>query len=210
MKLIVITDTALFSGEHEQLHQMFRDGLETLHVRKPRVSTAQLRTFLEGFDERYRKRIVIHMHHELAATLKLKGIHLTEKHKKKSYISSWFQRKVISIKHPEIEESTSYHSISHLNRYDSNFDYVFLSPIFESISKVGYRGTFNENALKQTLERTQFKVIAMGGVDETKIEKARDLGFKGVAVLGALWQKPDPNEHFRIIKETCEKYPVEW
>ena len=45
----------------------------------------------------------------------------------------------------------------------------------------------------------------MGGIDEDKIETAKELGFSGVALLGAIWQSEQPVEKFKRIYELWQK-----
>jgi thiamine-phosphate pyrophosphorylase len=44
------------------------------------------------------------------------------------------------------------------------------------------------------------QVIALGGIDEDKIEICRALGFSGVAVLGAIWNSTNAVEKFKKIQ----------
>ena len=109
-----------------------------------------------------------------------------------------------------------FHSLKELEDYKEKYEYAFLSPIFDSISKVGYKSNFDLQELKRKFPllsgEGQGGVIALGGIDESKIETCRQLGFAGVAVLGALWNSL-PNlggdtevvEKFKRIKEKCQK-----
>ncbi len=204
LKLIVISSPEGFEGEIAIVHELFKEGLEYFHLRKPKYSTNQLREYLDRIHKKYRHRIVIHSHHELSIPYKLRGIHLTRKHLKNSFFTSWLRMSYIKLRRPQIEITAGTHTIGSLKGKNTGYNYVFLSPIFNSISKVGYRSTFNEDSLKDGLLNSNFEVIAMGGVDEDKIERARDYGFDGVALLGALWKSNEPVEKFKKIKELCK------
>ena len=52
--------------------------------------------------------------------------------------------------------------------------------------------------------KSNYVAIAMGGVDEDKIEKARTFGFDGVAILGALWKSNEIVAKFKRIQELCK------
>ena len=88
-------------------------------------------------------------------------------------------------------------------------EYAFLSPIFDSISKAGYKSKFDLHELKNSplLARRGVggEVFALGGIDEHKIDICRQLGFAGVAVLGTIWNNKNPIEKFLRIKEKCQK-----
>lgn len=82
-------------------------------------------------------------------------------------------------------------------------DYCFLSPIFDSISKSGYRAAFDCSTLAAALATTLAarKVIALGGVTAGHLPELAGLGFKGAAFLGAIWQGTDFNTIEKNINE---------
>jgi len=74
-------------------------------------------------------------------------------------------------------------------------DYCFLSPVYDSISKAGYRaagflapGEGRRRRLAAALGRSPVPVLALGGVGPGKLAELRDAGFAGAAVLGAVWR----------------------
>ncbi len=204
MKLIVISSPENFEGEIKIVHELFEEGLEYFHLRKPKFSTEQLRHYLDRINKKYRDRIIIHSHHELCIGYKLRGIHLTRKHLKKNFIESWFRMNYIKLRRPGVVVTAGMHTIGSLKRKNPGYNYIFLSPVFNSISKIGYRSTFNEESLKEGLLKSNYEAIAMGGVDEDKIEKARDFGFDGVAILGALWKSNEVVAKFKRIQKLCK------
>jgi thiamine monophosphate synthase len=83
------------------------------------------------------------------------------------------------------------------------FDYVFLSPIFDSISKTGYpAASFDEEALVQTLAGAACDVVALGGLDARTALSAARTGFAGAALLGCLWgpSVDDPVTELRAVR----------
>ena len=61
-----------------KLNQLFENGLEVLHLRKPTFTIDGYRELLRSVDEQYYQRIVIHQFHDLCKEFKLKGIHIQE------------------------------------------------------------------------------------------------------------------------------------
>jgi thiamine-phosphate pyrophosphorylase len=204
-KLILISSPDGFDHEIHEVMEMFREGMEYYHIRKPEFSTHKLRQYLEKIDHKYHNRIVLHSHHELSIPFKVRGLHLTQRHRKKNFLRRWLKMKYIKLRRPEIEVTAAYHTIGAFKINDPGYSYVFLSPVFNSISKVGYKSTFNEDSLKDMLRHTSYKVIALGGVDEDKIQSARRMGFAGVALLGSVWKSKEPLEKFKRIKVLCEQ-----
>ena len=110
---------------------------------------------------------------------------------------------------------SKFHSLKELEECKEKYEYAFLSPIFDSISKVGYKSKFSHelhqftrNKLEKISVISGKNIFALGGIDEDKIEICRELGFAGVAVLGAIWQNENPVEKFIRIKKTCHSFRV--
>ena len=88
--------------------------------------------------------------------------------------------------------SCSCHSVSEIEKNKSiTKEYLFLSPVFSSISKPGYVSGFTHkdllNAAKEHI--IDEKVIALGGITPDNISKIKEYGFGGVAVLGFIWEE---------------------
>jgi hypothetical protein len=67
--------------------------------------------------------------------------------------------------------------------------YVFLSPVFDSISKPGY--VANPDLWRRPDRPYPCKVIGLGGVDKDSIGELIREGWDGAAVLGWIWEEPD-------------------
>ena len=68
------------------------------------------------------------------------------------------------------------------------YDYYFLSPIYDSISKEGYKSAFSKTELTEFLHaHPEIKVMALGGMTADKVDECREMGFAGVAFLGEIW-----------------------
>lgn len=93
--------------------------------------------------------------------------------------------------------SCSCHSLNELEREVNVRDYVFLSPVFDSISKPGYRAAaFDTGRLRDILDAPRrARVIALGGVTPGHFDELRRLGFDGAAMLGFLWRDAADERH---------------
>ena len=87
------------------------------------------------------------------------------------------------------------------------YDYVFLSPVFDSISKSKYQGKFKDQNFNVFLKKVKQKVYALGGIDASKIDKVKRMDFQGVALHGAIWESENPLITFNEIKEKCKEKP---
>ncbi len=97
--------------------------------------------------------------------------------------------------------SASCHTIEEVENISSKVDYLFLSPIFDSISKHGYMSQHKPEVLKKWLENrhSKTKIIALGGIDEYNINSTYEWGFDGAALLGAIWNCEDPIKKYENI-----------
>jgi len=88
----------------------------------------------------------------------------------------------------------SAHSFGELEKI--NAEICFLSPVFDSISKHGYKAKYGKDELKAGIaawkETHSQKLFALGGVEAANIVELAELGFDGAAVLGTVWHNPDP------------------
>ena len=68
-----------------------------------------------------------------------------------------------------------------------------MSPIFDSISKVGYTARFTAESLLEAAARgiVNDRVLALGGVRPEYLPRIRAYGFGGAALMGCIWQAAD-------------------
>ena len=152
-------------------------GLTHLHLRKPHWNGARMEACLESLSPELRACIRLHDHHALAVRYRVGGIHLNARH---PLPPQGYRGPV----------SRSCHTLAEVERYKTACEYVFLSPIYASISKRGYEAAFTPEMLRTAADEGMIddKVVALGGVTPDKLPQLQALGFGGAAVLGALWQ----------------------
>lgn len=206
MELILLTPPESHPDEIVLLHRFFEAGLPTLHVHKPDWNVGQLRDYFGQIDAKWHNRIVLHAYpHNLDAAsplnelnFALKGIHQPERVRQEAMpLPAKF--KVVS---------TSFHYIKDLLTCEGEYEYLFISPIFNSISKAGYQAAFDLDDLKNALAKSQHQVIALGGIDKDKIEQVRELGFAGIGVLGGVWKADKPVECLGELLALLARHPA--
>jgi thiamine-phosphate pyrophosphorylase len=188
MRLIVITRSDFPVREARQIVQLFDNGLEILHLRKPEASLRACEHLLQQIPEKYYRRIKLHQHFDLVGRYSLLGVHCNSRYASKG--EDWTGFHV----------SKSCHSLSELEEADG-FDYLFLSPVFDSISKQGYRSAFSDELLCQARNQNRIheKIVALGGVCADNLPLLKRYGFGAAAVLGAVWQAGDPLKAFNTL-----------
>ena len=183
--VIVITMLEMFPGEEELVNTLFANGMQRLHLRKPGASEQEMTEWIGRIDLPFRQRIIVHDHHRLLRTMGLGGIHLNARNPE---APAWFSAE--RQKRRSVTLSRSCHSLEEIAQWKGVCDYLFLSPIFDSISKGGYTSAFTRETLLQAYHDGLFSkpVYALGGVSADNIRSIYDYGFAGAAVIGSLWQ----------------------
>ena len=202
MKLILITPPTYFVEEDKIITALFEEGLDLLHLRKPDTAPIYAERLLTLIPEQYHKRIVVHGHFYLKDEFKLKGVHLNSRN---PHLPGNYKGHI----------SRSCHSLEEVKEHKKNCDYVFLSPVFDSISKKDYHANYTPEEIRKAHKSgiIDKKVIALGGIDADNIRQVKSYGFGGAAIMGALWNKFDSCmdrdfdlviEHFKKLKKLID------
>ena len=196
MQKIIITQPFFFDGEKEQIENHFlNDDNLILHLRKPDSAVADYENLLQSINPKYHSRIVLHEHYDLQKKYNIRSLHFSTKNRQQS---STFNFQL------SITKSTSCHALDEIKSIENEFNYTFLSPIFPSISKLGYHGNLDMKEVKEFLQQKHdIKIIALGGITPERVSQIEELGFDGYAMLGSAWchcgldpQSPNSEAHF--------------
>ena len=167
-------------NEANYINQLFEAGLDLLHLRKPDSCIADCERLLLEINPKWYPGIVVHDHFSLCGKYHLHGIHLNRRNHQ---VPDGFQGSL----------SRSCHSFKEVTEAQKEgvFSYVFLSPIFDSISKKGYKHCFANKDLEDAGNNgiIDEKVIALGGVIPQFIPQLRAWNFGGAAFLGDIWNR---------------------
>ncbi|MFB6258131.1 MAG: thiamine phosphate synthase [Flavobacteriales bacterium] len=202
MELAVLSNNKRTEDEMGVVMQMFKMGLQQFHLRKPRFSTQEMEEYIERIPPRYRKRTIIHSHHELALKYELGGIHLSKKHRKKRF-KRWFRFFWYKRRRRDLKISRTCHDLADLLQDRERYDHVLLSPVFQGISSKSHGGGYSERSICSVLERSSYLVYALGGVTPERLPKLREMGFFGAVLAGAIWE--EENDRIRVFQEAQEK-----
>ncbi len=181
MKLIVFTPERPAANEPQLIASMINRGVWRVHLRHPGVDVTPL---LEQLSPSILPRITLHDQFHLAEQFPGLGVQLNSRHPLPPAALTGLR-------------SRSCHSLAEIDPSD---DYATLSPIFPSISKPGYCGSFTP---EQLLTLPAEKIIALGGITLERIAQLKRYPFMGVAMLGEVWQAPNPLEIIDKALEIC-------
>ena len=187
MNLIVISPESEDPREQPLLAAFFAAGLRSYHVRKPTWTRDQLAAWLRTLPAEFHPRLFLHSHHELAEEFKIGGVHFRSTDGGPS----------------PLRRSRAVHDLATLRGSLDSYDRLLFSPVFPSISKPGHEpdSRIAPREIQAVIARPhRAEVVALGGVDRTRLATCRELGFDGVAVLGAIWQAADPRRAFHELQ----------
>lgn len=196
--IVVVSYPNAIEHEASQINELFREGLQILHLRKPDYSEEDLKLLISAISPEYYNRIALHQHHGIHSTFGINRLHFTEHIRRNTSADE-----LNEVKKKGIILSTSLHHIDDYYELDSAFKYAFLGPVFGSISKNNYVA-MDANKRLMSQPKNSTKLIALGGIDHVNSSLPFEWGFDGVALLGSVWEgNASPVENFKKIKEAC-------
>lgn len=187
-KLIVVTHPGHLNGEINIVKELFDSGLERLHVRKYRWTEDEIVKWLKHFSKDELKRMTIHHQQGIFEVMDLGGLHLR------------YSNDFSFSKKPEQTFSCSVHTWEEAQNALDYCDYIFISPVFDSISKFAYKQ--NTDLLRVPGNLTDKKIFALGGIYNHNIHKVYEMGYYGAVVLGYIWNNMEEAvENFNTLKK---------
>lgn len=189
---VLITSEHFINNEFKLLNKFLEHDLY-VHIRKPFADIKHITNLLNLILPEFYPKISIHYYYELLNKYKIGGIHI-----------STFNRSLVEDSILNYRDVFKNIRISYsLHENDANVDlklipnYVLISPVWNSISKPGYKGKnlspdgFNLNP--KTLK------IALGGLKKENVEQTFLLGYDGIAVCGYVWNSSNSEKKFESI-----------
>ena len=176
MKIIAITTPKVTTTDALIIKSLLDKGIYSIHLRKPESTLEECRELLSLLSDAERAKIVVHDFPQLYEEFSLKGIHIN---KNVTNLPNGYQG----------FKTRSCHSFAEVIANKNHYDYLFLSPIFDSISKMGYKSAFSHEELQHAMSEgiIDEKVIALGGVTLDKIPYLKQFNFGGAAMIGGIY-----------------------
>ena len=201
MELLLITPPRTKENELSLVQHFLERGLHKLHIRKPAYETCDYERYIKAIPASFHHRLVIHGAFELVNSFPSTGVHLrSDDRQNTALLQSVQQLKPASL-------STSFHGWQEIMENTTHYDYVFISPVFDSISKQGYKAAIDLGGHRQLSEwalkhKKQLPRIAgLGGVSAATLLQLYENGFEGAALLGAIWESADPIAAFSTLQQ---------
>ncbi len=175
MRIVAITPGEPFAAEAEAISMLLGEGVWRVHLRLPAASEGEVRRLIEALPPELYPRLSLHDRFSLAVEYGMGGVHLNGRNPAPP---SGFGGVV----------SCSCHSLGELTGRTTE-EYLFLSPIYDSISKQGYGAAFSRREIEAAGAAgvIDARTVALGGVTPERLPELAAWGFGGAALLGYLW-----------------------
>ena len=187
-KLIIVTHPGHIEDEVETCKALLDAGLERLHVRKYKWNEDKITEWLSHFSQEYLNKMCVHHQQAIFEKIHLGGLHLP-------YSNDFSYSKKTGQTF-----SCSVHAWDEAKIALDYCDYVFISPVFDSISKIAYKK--NTDLHNVPANPKGKKIFALGGIDNSNISQIHEMGYYGAVVLGYIWNNPyDAVKKFKELKK---------
>ncbi|MBB6462959.1 thiamine phosphate synthase [Flammeovirga kamogawensis] len=198
--LIGITKEDFFTDEAQLICFWLDNGIDIIHIRKPNATKEEISTLLNVIPIIYHKKLTLNQHFDLTYQFNVGGIHFKESMRQATKLKNLEQWKSKGLR-----LSSSVHQMDEIPQIPTAFDYLFLSPVFDSTSKKKYK---SNTMLLERMKKERFElhqIVALGGITDKSLLQLDRSSFKGAAILGYLWETSLSN-----IKLKAEKLQTSW
>ena len=188
LRLYLITDRALLpEGQFlAGIEAALKGGVRAIQLREKNLPEDELRTLAQDvlkLTRQYNALLIINHRAELAHDIGADGVHLTE--------SSPAVRKIRK-EFPDLLIGKSAHSLqSALRAQHQKADFITFSPVYDTPSKQQYGPPQGLEKLKQVCAGLDIPVLALGGIDLSRISTVRKQGAFGVGLIRGIWNSPN-------------------
>ena len=188
LRLVLITDRTLLPEDQflAGIEAALKGGVRAIQLREKNLSENELRTLAKDvlkLTQKYSALLIINHRAELAHAIGADGVHLTE--------SSPAVRKIRK-QFPDLLIGKSTHSLQGAMRAQhQGADFVTFSPVYDTPSKQQYGPPQGLEKLKQVCAGLDIPVLALGGIDLSRITSVREQGAFGIGLIRGIWNSPD-------------------
>jgi thiamine-phosphate pyrophosphorylase len=204
-RLYLITDRSLLPEEQflAGIEAALKGGVRAIQLREKNLTDNELRALAQDIlklTQKYNARLIINHRADLAQDIGADGVHLTE--------SSTAVRKVRK-QYPGLLIGKSTHSLEGAMRAQhQGADFVTFSPVYDTPSKQSYGPSQGLEKLKNVCTKLDIPVLALGGIDLSRIAPVREQGAFGVALIRGIWNSSDiEHESMKYINALTGETP---
>jgi thiamine-phosphate pyrophosphorylase len=197
MKIVVYTLPYEVANEAKKINNLFKEGLDELHLRKPSLNRKAYKSLIEEIESQYHGKIVLHDYFDLVSKYKLKGIHVNQ------YFFNGFIGQFRYLKYKRLalnSISTSVKEPSGLKQLNPIFSTIFIGPLFKKYSETSRNVNFDAFRLKTAIKSSLIPVFALGGINLQDQETLFAMGFSGIVLQSGIWKSDCTLNTFSAFK----------
>lgn len=172
--IALLTPSKVSHSLARSYNELFANGLDALIIRLPGSPKSCYEELIAAIEPQWRHRLLIDDYFDLIEVASIGGVHLNKEKRGSFPLTSY----------KELRISTSAHSLEELESLPFVPQFALLSPVYDSISKEGYKANVPLHECKKRLPQLPFPVLALGGMTPEKAKEVLAYGFSGAAVLG--------------------------
>lgn len=182
--LAILSPTDPTPKQIEETNDLFEAGLQSFILRLPGKEPDDYVDYLFGIDRKYHSRIFIPWAvRDLAVGFPIGGFYL-----KFSEAKALTEDEKEALLHHRV--IVGCHSSEEIQEVPIPVSFFLLSPVFDSISKSGYRANPKLLSAQNKTVIETYTVLAMGGVTPENYTGLFEKGYSGAAVIGSVWDDP--------------------
>jgi thiamine-phosphate pyrophosphorylase len=188
--LYLVTDRKQTGGRDlaEVVAQALAGGVRAIQLREKDLQTVEVYRLAERLLALTRETgaaLIVNDRVDVAMALGADGVHLARK--------SLPPKDARALVGPGMLLGISCHSMEDVREaVEGGVDFLVLGPIFETPSKAPYGAPLTPAILRQAREVCDLPMLAIGGVNATRVPEVIQAGADGVAVISAVLTAPDP------------------
>jgi len=189
-RLLLVTDRAQLPADAlvSTIEAALAGGVDAVQLREKDLDTRALLRLaqkLRPLTQRHDAVLLVNDRIDVALAVGADGVHLPT--------DSFDPRDARALLGPHALIGVSTHSRADaVSAAQRGADYVVFGPIYDTPSKQRYGAALGLEALGAVTTAVQIPVLAIGGIDESRVAAILQQGAAGVAVISALLRAADP------------------
>ncbi len=188
MLLYVVTDRT-WLGENlltSQVEDTIKAGATFIQLREKDMSLDDFireARDIKVLTDRYQVPFVINDNVEVAMAVNADGVHVGQSDMEASRVRSLIGKdKILGVSAQTVEQAVTAEKMG--------ADYIGVGAVFATSTKTD-ANEMSFGTIKAICEKVSIPVVAIGGIDEDNIFQLKGSGVHGVAVISAIFSKPD-------------------
>ena len=198
LALYAITDSRLATKQtiYEQVEDALKGGVTMLQLREKNAEYDSLREEalqIQKICKKYDVPLIINDDVKLAKEIDADGVHVGQSDLEAGQARKILgPDKIIGVTAKTVEQA--------IKAAEAGADYLGSGAVFGTVTKADAKPMTME-LLKEIVASVKIPVVAIGGIDETNIEKLAGTGIAGVAVVSGIFAKEDCKKAAEELKK---------